>query len=212
MFATKKIRLSVIAATLLTFSLISSTAHASANSVPQGQDFGFATCCGRVITIINGGEYEVGQLLRLDAFVEMYLGPQGEPGHYWTLNLGASAEIIRIVGSGNWIDFDELEIPLDPGVELKTPLTNKLIEYGIVGTTLYVSYEVDRVVATSYSAAIFSVSGVRNKVTAPALRQTTNLSFDQSQHGTDTLSDPDGQLRKTIDSINAKYGNLISIK
>jgi hypothetical protein len=43
----------------------------------------------------------------------------------------------------------------------------------------------------------------------PALRQTSNLSFDQSQHGSDTLSDPDGQLRKTIDSINAKYGNLI---
>ena len=44
---------------------------------------------------------------------------------------------------------------------------------------------------------------------APALRQTSNLSFDQSQYGSDTLSDPDGQLRKTIDSINAKYGNLI---
>jgi hypothetical protein len=44
---------------------------------------------------------------------------------------------------------------------------------------------------------------------APGLRQTSNLSFDQSQHGSDTLSDPDGQLRKTIDSINAKYGNLL---
>jgi len=44
---------------------------------------------------------------------------------------------------------------------------------------------------------------------APALRQTSNLSFDQSQYGSDTLSDPDGQLRKTIDSINAKYGNLL---
>jgi len=42
-----------------------------------------------------------------------------------------------------------------------------------------------------------------------ALRQTSNLSFDQSQYGSDTLSDPDGQLRKTIDSINAKYGNLL---
>jgi hypothetical protein len=44
---------------------------------------------------------------------------------------------------------------------------------------------------------------------AVALRQSSNLSFDQSQHGSDTLSDPDGQLRKTLDSINAKYGNLI---
>ena len=48
------------------------------------------------------------------------------------------------------------------------------------------------------------------KAKAPVmLRQTYNLSFDQSQHGSDTLSDPDGQLRKTIDSINAKYGNLL---
>jgi len=48
-----------------------------------------------------------------------------------------------------------------------------------------------------------------NGPAAPALRQTSNLSFDQSQYGSDTLSDPDGQLRKTIDSINAKYGNLL---
>jgi hypothetical protein len=47
-------------------------------------------------------------------------------------------------------------------------------------------------------------------VVLQALRQTTNLSFDQSQYGSDTLSDPDGQLRKTLDSINAKYGNLLN--
>jgi hypothetical protein len=46
-------------------------------------------------------------------------------------------------------------------------------------------------------------------VPTQALRQTSNLSFDQSQHGSDTLSDPDGQLRKTLNSINAKYGNLL---
>jgi len=40
-------------------------------------------------------------------------------------------------------------------------------------------------------------------------RQTYNLSFGQSLHGSDTLSDSDGELRKTVDSINAKYGNLI---
>jgi hypothetical protein len=40
-------------------------------------------------------------------------------------------------------------------------------------------------------------------------RQTYNLSFGQSMRGTDTLSDSDGELRKTVDSINAKYGNLI---
>jgi hypothetical protein len=28
-------------------------------------------------------------------------------------------------------------------------------------------------------------------------------------YGSDKLSDPDGQLRKTVDAIDAKYGNLI---
>jgi len=59
---------------------------------------------------------------------------------------------------------------------------------------------------------IFSYNFINLPAVAVALRQTSNLSFDQSQYGSDTLSDPDGQLRKTIDSINAKYGNLISIK
>jgi hypothetical protein len=41
------------------------------------------------------------------------------------------------------------------------------------------------------------------------VRQSSNLTFAQSLYASDTLSDPDGQLRKTIDSINAKYANLI---
>ena len=44
---------------------------------------------------------------------------------------------------------------------------------------------------------------------APEVRKTHNLSFGQSLHGSDTLSDSDGQLRKTVDSIDAKYGYLI---
>jgi hypothetical protein len=44
---------------------------------------------------------------------------------------------------------------------------------------------------------------------APALRQTKNLSFTKSLYGTDKLSDPDGQLRKTLDSIDVKFGSLI---
>jgi hypothetical protein len=59
--------------------------------------------------------------------------------------------------------------------------------------------------------ATLVISDINGVIAAPpsALRQTSNLSFDQSQYGSDTLSDPDGQLRKTLDSINAKYGNLL---
>jgi len=40
-------------------------------------------------------------------------------------------------------------------------------------------------------------------------RQTANLSFGNSYEGSDTLSDPSGQLRATIDAIYKKYGYLI---
>ena len=40
-------------------------------------------------------------------------------------------------------------------------------------------------------------------------RQSHNLSFSKSLFGSDTLSDWDGQLRKTVDSINKKWGSLI---
>ena len=41
------------------------------------------------------------------------------------------------------------------------------------------------------------------------VRQSSNLTFAQSLYASDTLSDSDGQLRKTVDSINLKYGYLI---
>ncbi len=42
-----------------------------------------------------------------------------------------------------------------------------------------------------------------------SLRKSSNLQFNEALYGTDKLSDPDGQLRKTVDAIDAKYGNLI---
>ena len=41
------------------------------------------------------------------------------------------------------------------------------------------------------------------------VRKSSNLQFHEAMYGTDKLSDPDGQLRKTVDAIDAKYGNLI---
>ena len=47
---------------------------------------------------------------------------------------------------------------------------------------------------------------------APApvfVRQSSNLTFAQSLYASDTLSDTDGELRKTVDQIMAKHGSLI---
>jgi hypothetical protein len=44
---------------------------------------------------------------------------------------------------------------------------------------------------------------------AASIRRSTNLTFAQSLYASDTLSDPDGELRKTVDQIMNKYGSLI---
>ena len=61
---------------------------------------------------------------------------------------------------------------------------------------------------------ISEVNGVIYRAPAPApatvyVRQNSNLTFAQSLYASDTLSDPDGELRKTVDQIMAKYGSLI---
>jgi len=63
-------------------------------------------------------------------------------------------------------------------------------------------------VAQSYTLSYtgFSSGTVDTRVTT---RQSHNLSFSKSLFGSDTLSDPDGQLRKTVDSINKQWGSLI---
>ena len=48
-----------------------------------------------------------------------------------------------------------------------------------------------------------------NGVSTANVRQTNNLSFAQSLYSSDKLYDPDGELRKTVDQIMAKYGSLI---
>jgi hypothetical protein len=57
----------------------------------------------------------------------------------------------------------------------------------------------------------FSSGTVDTRVTSTQVmtRQSHNLSFSKSLFGSDTLSDWDGQLRKTVDSINKKWGSLI---
>jgi hypothetical protein len=44
---------------------------------------------------------------------------------------------------------------------------------------------------------------------AASIRRSTNLTFKESLYASDTLSDPDGELRKTVDQIMSKYGSLI---
>jgi hypothetical protein len=67
--------------------------------------------------------------------------------------------------------------------------------------------------STDYLKQVWTWNGI-SAAPAPApapvyVRQNSNLSFAQSVHASDTLSDEDGQLRATVDQIMSKYGSLI---
>lgn len=65
--------------------------------------------------------------------------------------------------------------------------------------------------STAYLKQVWTWNGI-SVAPAPApvyIRQSSNLTFAQSLYASDTLSDPDGELRKTVDQIMAKYGSLI---
>jgi len=64
----------------------------------------------------------------------------------------------------------------------------------------------------SYTLSYTGFSSGTAPAPAPApvyVRQTSNLTFAQSLYASDTLSDEDGELRKTVDQIMNKYGSLI---
>ena len=84
---------------------------------------------------------------------------------------------------------------------------------GSLDTASYFNLFESFVNENKYRTDIFTPSYVAKKpAPAPApvyVRQTSNLTFAQSLYASDTLSDPDGELRKTVDQIMAKYGSLI---
>ena len=64
--------------------------------------------------------------------------------------------------------------------------------------------------SSDYLKQVWTWNGPAVAAPAPVyVRQTSNLTFAQSLYASDTLSDPDGELRKTVDQIMNKYGSLI---
>ena len=61
----------------------------------------------------------------------------------------------------------------------------------------------------AYLKQVWTWNGVSTTPAPVYVRQTSNLTFAQSLYASDTLSDEDGELRKTVDQIMAKYGSLI---
>jgi len=68
--------------------------------------------------------------------------------------------------------------------------------------------------STSYLKQVWTWNGPTAPAPTPKpvetyVRKSTNLQFNEAMYGSDKLSDPYGQLRKTVDAIDTKYGYLI---
>jgi hypothetical protein len=101
--------------------------------------------------------------------------------------------------------------PLDP-LRLSWHLDNEIGGWRIGAiNSLNTGSPINMNSSTAYLKQVWTWNGV-SSTPAPApvyVRQTSNLTFAQSLYASDTLSDPDGELRKTVDQIMAKYGSLI---
>ena len=134
-------------------------------------------------------------------------GPDDDPIILWE-----SDGVIKTDGEDSRVDGeDELSI-----TKTGTSLTLTVFAYahrndGSLDTASYFNLFESFVNENKYRTDIFTPRYVAKKP-APApvyVRQTSNLTFAQSLYASDTLSDPDGELRKTVDQIMAKYGSLI---
>ena len=141
------------------------------------------------------------------AFTETVINtPQLLNGTYWYYTLATNCSTCGSIGfaptssiTQNSADTSNLDDPLRMSWHL---------EAGLGGWRLGVNSNLND---AAYLKQVWTWNGVS---TAPApapvyVRQTSNLLFEQSLYASDTLSDPDGQLRKTVDQIMNKYGSLI---
>jgi hypothetical protein len=114
----------------------------------------------------------------------------GVPGYF----LGGSANL----------DSYRLSVTLgqEPDVLFTTTLTSGVVGFPSDSNGLYYLWEL-------YSSGRWTGSSPAPAPAPVSVRKSSNLTFAQSLYASDTLSDPDGELRKTVDQIMAKYGSLI---
>ena len=141
--------------------------------------------------------------------------PQLLNGTYWyyTLNTGqAFGQNLGSIGfaptssiTQSSADTSNQDDPLRLSWHLHEALSGQLVSGGFRLGTLQLNDSSD------YLKQVWTWNGV-STTPAPApvyVRQTSNLTFAQSLYASDTLSDEDGELRKTVDQIMNKYGSLI---
>jgi hypothetical protein len=197
------ISLGVVAASITCVSPASADEPVSVNGTTLFQDFQVYS---------SGGNYEINALVSgpspIDPVIHLYRGTSR-----------AGYDFYSTTPSGDFLAVDD-----DTGDGLSAYLSGSfssgLDNYVIrVSSFAYWTSQINSYPSGNYTTATptesytlsytgFSSGTVDTRVQAIA-RQSHNLSFSQSLFGSDTLSDWDGELRKTVDSINKQWGSLI---
>jgi hypothetical protein len=154
----------------------------------------------------SGGNYEINALVSgpspIDPVIHLYRGTS------W-----AGYDFYTTTPSGDFLAVDD-----DGGLGLSAYLSGSfssgLDNYVIrVSSYAYWRQALNEVYTTTTPTESYTLSYTGFSSGTADIRVTTrqshNLSFSKSLFGSDTLSDPDGQLRKTVDSINKQWGSLI---
>ena len=160
-----------------------------------------------------------------DVFTETAINtPMLLNGTYWYYTLATNCDVCGSIGFAptNIIDQNSADISEVSG--FRTSPTNATpyelpssplrlswhLQAGLGGWRLGTSVNVN---GADYLKQVWTWDGTRaGPAPAPAplfVRQSSNLSFAQSLYASDTLSDEDGELKKTVDQIMTKYGSLI---
>jgi hypothetical protein len=124
-------------------------------------------------------------------------------GAYWYLTLGIGSFGDPEVGS---IGFaPRSDITQD---QADTNSGEQRLSWHVL-STFAGGYRIGDTISLNSSTAYLKQVWTWNGVSTANVRQSSNLTFAQSLYASDTLSDPDGELRKTVDQIMNKYGSLI---
>jgi hypothetical protein len=156
-------------------------------------------------------------------FTETVLNtPQLLNGTYWYYSLNTFVPNAGSIGfaptatiTQNSADAYDMSDPLRLSWHLDTYGGWRLGQINAGGTAPFNIQLNDGAGGAAYLKQVWTWNGI-SVAPAPApapapvyVRQTSNLSFAQSLYASDTLSDEDGELRKTVDQIMNKYGSLI---
>ena len=202
------ISLGVVAASIACVSPASADETVSVNETTWYRDFQVYSSGGNytITASVNGAPIPV------DPVIQLYRG---------TSRVGYNFSEDSV--SGDFLAEDDDGYSDDLSAYLSGSFSSGLDNYVIrVSSFAYWTSNVNTYPSLPYTTATptesytlsytgFSSGSVDTRVTSTQVmtRQSHNLSFSKSLFGSDTLSDPDGQLRKTVDSINKQWGSLI---